>query len=411
MFRIRCLVLSCLIASAWPLDSAPALTVIQDVLYKADGARFNGVAIIEWKGFETADARVVPTQLVTVQIRNGNLYVQLAPTTNVSNGAYYSVRYNSDGRIQFSEIWAVRPSVTPLKLRDVRISRETTGAAAALIQGGGPSFVDSEIPSGVVDGANVTFTLSQSPVPPSSLALYRNGILQKAGYDYTLNGNTITFAAASTPQTGDILLASYRLTDPNHPAGAAGGALTGAYPNPVLADGVVSNANVAPNAAIAETKLALHYPTHSNAADPQVVCGASGGTTTATNLVQLGSCLVPSSALADGARLEMRFEYSHEGLSQGFSVQVKWGDTIILSRSVPAGEGRLTGRVELGVSGGRASWSALSWGAVSPLSSGAGEALDSLAAPVLISLDGMINGPASDMLALRSFLVVRYPAR
>ncbi len=79
--------------------AAPSLTTIQDVLYKADGTRFNGMAIIEWKGFEAADQSQVPTQFVTVPIRSGNLRVQLVPTTNASSGAYYAVRYNSDGQV------------------------------------------------------------------------------------------------------------------------------------------------------------------------------------------------------------------------------------------------------------------------------------------------------------------------
>lgn len=108
-------------------EAAPPLTTIQDVLYKADGSRFNGIAVIEWKGFEAADTSVIPTQFLTVQIRNGNLRVQLVPTTNASNSAYYSVQYNSDGKVQFSEVWAVKPSATALRLRDVRVSRATAG--------------------------------------------------------------------------------------------------------------------------------------------------------------------------------------------------------------------------------------------------------------------------------------------
>lgn len=72
------------------------------------------------------------------------------------------------------------------------------------------TFVDGETPTGMIDGTNRNFTLAASPNPATSLALYRNGVRQKFGVDYTLAGNAITFLAASTPESGAILTADYR---------------------------------------------------------------------------------------------------------------------------------------------------------------------------------------------------------
>ena len=83
----------------------------------------------------------------------------------------------------------------------------------------GPNFTDAEVPAGALNGANTSFTLSAVPIPTTSIALYRNGVLQKAGQDYNLSGNTVQFLAASTPQTGDTLVASYRVTPPGAPQG------------------------------------------------------------------------------------------------------------------------------------------------------------------------------------------------
>jgi hypothetical protein len=71
-------------------------------------------------------------------------------------------------------------------------------------------FSESETPAGVVDGANVNFILQSAPLPATSLQLFRNGMLQKAGIDYTLGGNTVTFLLVAVPQPGDILQATYR---------------------------------------------------------------------------------------------------------------------------------------------------------------------------------------------------------
>jgi hypothetical protein len=69
-----------------------------------------------------------------------------------------------------------------------------------------PNFSDAEIPAGVINGANLTFTLAHAPNPAGSLLLFNNGTLQVPGTNFTLSGDTITFAVAPTGN----LLAWYR---------------------------------------------------------------------------------------------------------------------------------------------------------------------------------------------------------
>jgi hypothetical protein len=224
--------------AATSLQAAPPLTLIQDVLYKADGTRFEGVAFIQWKGFEASDQSNIATQSVTVRIVYGSLRVQLVPTVNATPPSYYEVRYNSDGRTQFTEYWAVPQTPLSLRLRDVRTSAPTSGSitappidtsiliadvaglraeldlrpskgvgfvgsrtaminssgaiesvlggasdcvhvdgTSAACASGGTVFTDGETPGGIVDGVNNDFTLSTAPAPVSSLMVYRNGIL------------------------------------------------------------------------------------------------------------------------------------------------------------------------------------------------------------------------------------------
>jgi hypothetical protein len=246
-------------------------TTIQDTLYKADGTRFNGVAFIEWKSFYSGVSKAVATHSTTGQIVDGVLNVQLIPTTDATPQSYYSVTFNSDGRIQFREFWAVPPSAAPLKLKDIRLAAQPLPgekqlgiADIALLQAelavrpvrgslwqnqrvvmagssgdlnsvaGGPTdcvrvngtavpceggsgapsidYVDGEIPQGAIDGSNATFNLANAPDPGAGLMLYRNGLLQKQGLDYTLSGSVVTFTGPSVPVGGDLLLAFYRLS-------------------------------------------------------------------------------------------------------------------------------------------------------------------------------------------------------
>jgi len=116
----------------------------------------------------------------------------------------------------------------------------STGSSTAL-------FVDAQTPSGAVNGTNATFTLANTPAPTSSLAVYRNGLLQTNGVDYTLAGTTVTFLSNSIPQTNDVIAAYYRMAGTGPAANfaddeAPGGTINGTNltftlanaPNPAL---------------------------------------------------------------------------------------------------------------------------------------------------------------------------------
>lgn len=71
------------------------------------------------------------------------------------------------------------------------------------------NHIDREIPSGVIDGVNKIFILSQTPELESE-HIFLNGLLQDSGEteDYIISGNTITFIDA--PLEGSKIRCSYR---------------------------------------------------------------------------------------------------------------------------------------------------------------------------------------------------------
>lgn len=69
-------------------------------------------------------------------------------------------------------------------------------------------IVSNEVPTGLINGVNVTFTLAEAPVV-GSVKVRLNGLGQVpgAGNDYTISGSVITYLAA--PLTGDTVLVDY----------------------------------------------------------------------------------------------------------------------------------------------------------------------------------------------------------
>jgi hypothetical protein len=250
--------------AAW---ATPPLTTIQDQLYRADGTPVDGTLLISWKAFVASDNSNIPANTLREPVSGGLLRVKLVPTTTALTTVNYTVMYLVDGKLTNTETWAVPPSNSALPLRMVRTSSTVTpppadttiqisdvaglsdalaerpargagympgrillpdsngdlsgmnGAADQCVRGDGSLgpcganlvFIDLETPSGALNGTNAAFTLTMTPNPTTSLLLFRNGLLQKLGVDFTLAGSSVAFLAGSVPQPGDLLQASYRV--------------------------------------------------------------------------------------------------------------------------------------------------------------------------------------------------------
>jgi hypothetical protein len=410
----------------------PTLTTIQDTLYRADGTRFTGTMYITYDSFLGSDASNIATANLTVPIVNGALRVRLAPTTSASAGAQYKITYNASGINQFTETWAVPSTSNMLRVRDVRIASGTVvgpppvttpvqisdvvglsneldvrpmrgasfglgrgavinssglidGASGSLSDclhvdgssgpcgagGGGGlagTFADGETPSGLINSSNTSFVLAHTPAPASSLTIFRNGLRMAAGVDYSLSGSIVTFFVASTPQTGDQLLANYRYSDPSNPLGS----LTAA----------------------------------------QVVRSGVGNSTSSTALTQLGSCTVPAGVLGTGDRLDIRFQMAHTGSAIGFSGEVRVGSSAIIARSASASEARLSGQTDLSIYGtSQEIWDSQTWGTALSLAVTTGSATENNSQALTIAFRGQMATAGADTVSLRNFTVIRYPAQ
>ncbi|HLN03303.1 MAG TPA: hypothetical protein VK335_28685 [Bryobacteraceae bacterium] len=412
----------------------PPLTTIQDTLYKADGTPFEGLLIISWNSFQADNQANVVSQSLTVQVVNGLFRVQLAPTADANPPSSYTVTYNSDGKVQFQETWVVGTSATPVTIAAVRVSTTSSpsnnsplqppnqtpiaesgvtgltndlslrpmkgtgfsvGRAAMINSAGGidavignpsdcvfvdgtsgpcggasPLFSDAEVPGGTIDGNNTTFTLANSPSPAASLALFRNGMAQKASVDYTLTGSTVQFLTGAVPQPGDTLLAWYRLP--------AASPLMGQQTTP---------------------------------ASPQVICSAAGTSTSSTNFASLGACTIPANVLQTGDRVEMHFDLAHTGAAVGFEYQAIWGATTLTDRIAAGAEAMVAGKGEAAVYNGGAQLRAESWGTVLAFAASVTNATDNVVPGIAVNFQAKLTQAATDTVTLVNFTVVRYPAQ
>jgi hypothetical protein len=412
------------------------LTTIQDTLFKADGTRFNGTLTIQWSTFDATNIGTIVQQSKSVQVVNGNLFVQLVPNAGALPPANtYAVTYQSSGSQQFGETWTVGTSATHLTVSEVRVGVVSVSAATGANSDGAATPIPESSVVGLVDDLSVrpmkgvafgsngvavvddsgaletavgqigqcvlvdgttgpcggnapTFVDAETPggtlngtnntftlagIPAgASLMLFRNGVYMTAGSDYTLSASTLQFASNNIPQPADMLTASYRV-------------------NPAVA-GVIGSpfTQVVPVAAA------------------QVVCSAAGQSTAAGASTSLGACDVPAGGLQSGDRIEIRFSFAHSGTASGFDLLINWGSTTILSRHGGIQDTAVVGRADAAITAAGAQLSVESWGTVltllpaivtSPLQNG-----------VQINLLADVSNPGSDTVTLTNYTVLRYPS-
>ncbi len=218
------------------MSGQSALTTIQDTLFDADGARYNGTLFIQWSTFDTTNPGTIIHQSRTVQVVNGNLLVQLAPNISATPPAnLYTVLYQSDGDQQYTETWTVPVSATPLKVAQVRTGSGTGGGGTAGGLTGGAGGTESSITNLVSDlnarpikgpgfGTNAVAVIDQNgqietavgnlgdcvfvdgTTGPCSAPVILPAWVNAETPGGTINGVNATFTLANTPSGSSLLL-------------------------------------------------------------------------------------------------------------------------------------------------------------------------------------------------------------
>ncbi len=179
--------------------------------------------------------------VTTLQSTVSGLTTTVNGMTSTINGLSSTVSSNTSsiGTLT-TNLGTVTSTVSGLSTSVTNLTNTVNGLAATVsgLTSGTVTaeFVDAETPGGTVNGTNATFTLANTPVSSTSLSLFRNGLLQSVGVDYTLSGMTITFLTGAIPQANDILLASYRV--------ATGGSTTNNFVDDATPAGTINGTNL-----------------------------------------------------------------------------------------------------------------------------------------------------------------------
>ena len=410
------------------LAAAPTLTTVQDVVYLATGAPYNGVAIITWTPFVAGDSSNIATQSVTVNVVGGNLMVQLVPSTNASPAGYYTVTFTSSGNDQFTETWAVPPSTKPLRVSEVLIT---------------PSPVVVTSPSSPLTGSQ---PISESGViglapdlaaRPVAGPAYSAGvaIIDSTGALEAINGNVsdCVHVDGSSGPCGSSTAAGPTFTDGEALAGVVDGAnkafTTSVAPAPASSLALYRNgimlkasqdynlngrtvqfvAGATPQPG--DTLMAFYRvsPVGTPQGPPaaQVLCSGVGSATSSTSFASLGTCTIAPGTLSPGDRVKISFDYSHEGTLTGFTFAVKWGNTVMVQRNGGSVDASISGWAEAGANASFCQLSVQSWGTVLGFAAGVLNGYDSLSFPIVLSFQAEMAAPTTDTVTLRNSNTVR----
>src|SRR5438270_2230432 len=156
--------------------SGPALTTINDVVYRADGSAAGGTVVITWPNFSTADNKAVAAGQMNVTLGAGGvMVVALAPNAgSAPAGTYYKVVYKLDDGTTSTEFWVV-PATGPTTIAAIRATVVPTQVGAQLAS---KQYVDSAVGGTVhlagvesITGAKAFVVSPTAPDPTSASAV------------------------------------------------------------------------------------------------------------------------------------------------------------------------------------------------------------------------------------------------
>ncbi len=201
----------------------PTTNALSPAIYTVMYSSLGGIAFSEtW----AVPSSIVPVRVSDVRVAQGSVTgsapgaatsVQITDVTGLQNALNIRLTAGTGFAITRAAVINSTGSIDGAvgNLSDCLHIDGSSGACGSGGSGGsGPtgSFVDGEVPSGALNGVNNTFTLANAPNPPSSVGLFRNGVLLRLGIDYTITGSSLTFLIGAMPQPGDSLVASYRMS-------------------------------------------------------------------------------------------------------------------------------------------------------------------------------------------------------
>lgn len=435
----RALLLLCCCALA--VSAQPALTTIQDVLFRADGTRFNGTVTISWKPFVSSSSSFIPQQGLRVDVVNGVFKAKLVPTTNATAGANYEVQFASQGKYLFTETWAVPPSTVALKVRDVRVTSGT-------VVGNPPVFGQL---SQISDIEGLENELLVRPMRGFNFGLGRAAMINSTGQIDAVQGNLsdcVRVDGSSSPcSTGDSAIGtSVGFVDGEVPAGTVNSSnatfTLASTPAPAASLLLYRNGLLMRNgvdyllngqtvtfltASLPQTgdSLVANYRTiitgtgggggggtggTTSANVPEVLCSGVGASTALTTATDLASCTIDPAKLQEGDRLEVKFGYNHYGTSVPSTITVRWGSSDIFTRTATGGESALIGSVQMTITTGIMLYMSESKGVASSTQVTTGVSTESISNTITLRLRGNMTSASLESIALRYYSVVRIPA-
>jgi hypothetical protein len=125
----------------------------------------------------------------------------------------------------------------------------------------------------------------------------------------------------------------------------------------------------------------------------------------------MGTCTLPAGLVFAGDRIEIRYQFTHQGTATGFTPQVAWGGTPIVSRTASAADTGFAGILDFSIGSTTQAWSGQSWGSSLAFQAALGLASGNTSLNLTISFLGQMSATTSDTLTLANFTVVRYPAQ